>query len=146
VVAELRQRLEQDARIAADSASTRRHAANVDARAKEPREEPPIRQASKDEEPSKRQADKTFVGTLNLEVSKGSSALSKRFRELLSKVPGLEISVADDSAKDKTKIVAFASRPLPLLSILHQMTLVKGAVADDDGIRVSLQETDHWVG
>ena len=146
VVAELRQRLEQDARMAADTVSARRQTAANETRTKDIREEAPVRQPVREEEYSRRQADKTFVGTLNLEVSKGPPAMSKRFRESLSKVAGLEISVADDSAKDKTKIVAFASRPLPLLTILHQMTLVKSAVADDEGIRVALQDSDQWVG
>ena len=145
IVAELRQRLEQDARIA-ESVSNRRQAAAAEARTKDTREEPAGRPVAREDDYSKRHSDKAFVGTLNLEVSKGTAALSKRFRESLSKVAGLEISVADDSAKDKTKIVAFASRPLPLLNILHQMSLVKSAVADDDGVRVVLQETDQWLG
>jgi len=110
------------------------------------REQPAERSASKEDNAGKRHNDKTFVGTLNLDVDKGNPALSKRFKETLSRVPGLDISVADDSAKDKTRIVAFASRPLPLLNILHQMSLVKSAVADDEGIRVTLQESDRWVG
>ena len=61
-------------------------------------------------------------------------------------MPGLEISMTDDSSKDKVKIVAFASRPIPLLNILQQMSLVKSAVEEDNNIQVVLQDADRWIG
>jgi hypothetical protein len=90
--------------------------------------------------------EKTFVGTVNIEAHKNSLALSRRFKEALSKVPGLEISMADDSSKDKVKIVAYISRPLPLLNILQQMSIVKSATGDDNNIEIFLQDADRWIG
>lgn len=90
--------------------------------------------------------DKTFVGTLNLDVNKANPGLSRRFKESLSKVPGLEISLADDTARDRTRIVAFASRPILLLNILHQMSMVKSVVTDEESVKVVLQDADRWVG
>jgi hypothetical protein len=98
------------------------------------------------DESSKRQGEKSFVGTLNFDIEKGSAALYRRFKESLSRIPGLEISMADDSSKDKARIVAFASRPILLMNILHQMSLVRTATADKGTIEVVLQETDRWVG
>ena len=98
------------------------------------------------EDASKRQSDKSFVGTLNFEIDKGSAAVYRRFKEALSKVPGLEISLAEDSSKDKARIVAFASRPILLMNILHQMSLVKSVTAEKGTIEVMLQEADRWVG
>jgi hypothetical protein len=95
---------------------------------------------------NKRQGDRSFVGTLNFDIEKGSAALYRRFKEALSRIPGLEISMADDSSKDKARIVAFASRPILLMNILHQMSLVRTATADKGTIEVVLQETDRWVG
>lgn len=93
-----------------------------------------------------KQGDKTFVGTLNLDVNKTTPGLSRRFKESLSKVSGLEISLADDTARDRTRIVAFASRPILLLNILHQMSMVKSVVADEESVKVVLQDADRWVG
>ena len=42
--------------------------------------------------------------------------------------------------------MAFASRPILLMNILHQMSLVRTATADKGTIEVVLQETDRWVG
>jgi len=98
------------------------------------------------DESTKRQGEKSFVGTLNFDIEKGSAALYRRFKESLSRIPGLEISMADDSSKDKARIVAFASRPILLMNILHQMSLVRTATADKGTIEVVLQETDRWVG
>ncbi len=114
---------------------------------KEPTEPPPSKpQAKQQEDNSKKQGDKSFIGTINFEIDKGSAALYRRFKEAISRIPGLEISMSEDSSKDKAKIVAFASRPILLMNVLHQMSLVKSAVADKGTIEVALQETDRWVG
>jgi hypothetical protein len=110
------------------------------------REEKILKIPRKEERNTTKPGDKTFVGTLNIEAHKNSLALSRRFKESLSKVPGLEISMTDDSAKDKVKIVAFASRPIPLLNILQQMSLVKSAFEEDNNIQVVLQDADRWIG
>ena len=102
--------------------------------------------AKQPEDNSKKQADKSFVGTINFEIDKGSAALYRRFKEAIARIPGLEISMSEDSSKDKARIVAFASRPILVMNILHQMSLVKSAVADKGTIEVALQETDRWVG
>ena len=109
-------------------------------------EPPPSPRAARQEETGRRHADKSYVGTMNFDVYKGTAALSRRFKDALSKVPGLEISMADDASKEKLKIVAFANRPLQILSILHQMSIVKSVVADQDTIEVVLQEADRWIG
>jgi len=54
--------------------------------------------------------------------------------------------MAEDSSKDRAHIVAFASRSILLMNILHQMSLVKSAVAERGTIEVVLQEADRWVG
>jgi F0F1-type ATP synthase membrane subunit b/b' len=110
------------------------------------REDKNLKIPRKEERNITKPGDKTFVGTLNIEAHKNSLALSRRFKESLSKVPGLEISMTDDSAKDKVKIVAFASRPIPLLNILQQMSLVKSAFEEDNNIQVVLQDADRWIG
>ncbi len=111
------------------------------------REEKAVKVPRKEERSSSnRSSDKTFVGTINIEVHRGSLALSRRFKEAFSKVPGLEISMTDEAAKDKLKIVAFISKPLPLLNILQQMSLVKSATGENGQIEVVLQDTDRWVG
>ncbi len=110
------------------------------------RDEKNVKIPRREERNTSKPGDKTFVGTLNIEAHKNSLALSRRFKEALSKVPGLEISMADDSAKDKVKIVAFASKPMPLLNILQQMSLVKSAVEEDNNIQVVLQDADRWIG
>jgi hypothetical protein len=98
------------------------------------------------DEASKKQGEKSFVGTINFDIDKGNAALYRRFKEALSKVPGLEISMAEDSSKDRAHIVAFASRSILLMNILHQMSLVKSATAEKGTIEVVLQEADRWVG
>jgi len=110
------------------------------------REDKVVKVPRKEERNSTRTSDKTFVGTLNIEVHRGSLALSRRFKEALSKIPGLEISMTDEATKDKLKIVAFVSKPLPLLNILQQMSLVKSAVGENGQIEIVLQDTDRWVG
>jgi hypothetical protein len=105
-----------------------------------------VTSAPHSEEFPKKHSDKTFSGTINLEIEKGSSALLKRFKEALGKVPGLEISATDDYSKDKARIVAFASRPIILMNILNQMSLVKGVTADKSSIQIVLQDPDRWVG
>ena len=110
------------------------------------REEKGLKVPRKEDRGNTRTTDKTFVGTLNIDVHRGSLALSRRFKEAISKVPGLEISMTDEATKDKLKIVAFVSKPLPLLNILHQMSLVKSATGEDGQIEVILQDTDRWVG
>jgi hypothetical protein len=110
------------------------------------REEKNVKLPRKEERSNTRAPDKPFVGTLNIEVHRGSLALSRRFKEALSKVPGLEISMTDEASKDKLKIVAFVSKPLPLLNILQQMSLVKSAVGENGQIEIVLQDTDRWVG
>lgn len=102
--------------------------------------------AKQQEDSSKKQADKSFVGTISFEIDKGSAALYRRFKEAIARIPGLEISMSEDSSKDRARIVAFASRPILLMNILHQMSLVKSAVSDKGTIEVALQETDRWVG
>ncbi len=102
--------------------------------------------AKQQEDVSKKQADKSFVGTINFEIDKGSAALYRRFKEAIARIPGLEISMSEDSSKDKARIVAFASRPILLMNVLHQMSLVKSVVADKGTLEVALQETDRWVG
>jgi hypothetical protein len=110
------------------------------------RDDKNTRVARKEERSPTKPSDKTFVGTLNLEVHRGSLALSRRFKEALSKVPGLEISMTDEAAKDKLKIVAFVGKPIPLMNILQQMSLVKSVTVEDDYVEVILQDTDRWVG
>ena len=56
------------------------------------------------------------------------------------------MSPVDNDAKDKIRITVFASEPLPLLSMLNEMALVKSAVPDKDCIRVILEESDLWRG
>ncbi len=115
--------------------------------AKASSEQPATKGASKQQDDAaRRQGEKSFVGTLSFDIEKGSAALYRRFKEALSRIPGLEISMADDSSKDKARIVAFASRPILLMNILHQMSLVRTATADKGTIEVVLQETDRWVG
>jgi hypothetical protein len=101
---------------------------------------------TRSEEYSKKHNEKAFSGTINLEIEKGSSALLKRFKEALSKVPGLEISATDDYSKDRARVVAFASRPIILMNILNQMALVKSVVVDKSAIQIVLQDPDRWVG
>ncbi len=110
------------------------------------REEPVNRSQSSQEDPVKRQSEKTYVGTINIDVFRKNPVVSKRFRESLGKIPGFEISLVDDSAKDRAKIVAYANQPLPILNVLHQMSLVRSAIADEDTIKVVLQDSDAWVG
>jgi protein-tyrosine-phosphatase len=120
--------------------------ASETARNKQSREEASGRTGSKEDASSRKHADKTFVGTINFDIEKGSPAIFGRFREALSKVSGLEISMADDYSKDKARMVAFVNRPMPLLAALHQMSLVKSAVAEKGSIEIVLQDVDRWVG
>jgi F0F1-type ATP synthase membrane subunit b/b' len=90
--------------------------------------------------------DQPFLGTLALDVSPGGSELSERFQKRLSKIPNLDVSLVDNSAKEKTRITVFVNKPLPLLSILNELALVKSAVADIESIRVILDKSDPWRG
>ncbi len=111
------------------------------------REEKPAAAASSEEQQQQsKKVEKNFVGTLNLHVYKGTPALFRRFREALARVPGLEISMTDDFGKDRAKVVVFINRPMPLLGILQQMSLVKSAAGDGATIEVVLEEADRWVG
>jgi hypothetical protein len=111
----------------------------------EPAKNAPAPPVTSEESPRK-DGDKTFVGTINFEVEKGSGALFKRFKDALGKVNGLEISTADDYSKDRARLVAFASRPIILMNILRQMSLVKGISVEKGTVMVSLQDPDRWVG
>ena len=118
----------------------------IQAKSKTSREEPVIRPQPVREDPVRHQGEKTYVGTINFDVYRKNPALSKRFKEALAKVPGFEISLVDESAKDRAKIVAYANQPLPILNVLHQMSLVRSAMADEDTIKIVLHEGDTWVG
>lgn len=144
---DLKQGLEQPSRAGGDiSSSHQEEATVVPARVKTSREDPVNRIPTVREEPMKRQGEKSYVGTINLDIYRKNPAVSKRFRDALAKVPGFEISLVDDSGKDHTKVVAYANHPLPILNILHQMSLVRSAIADEDTIKIVLQEGDTWVG
>ncbi len=162
-VSDLKKKLEQDFAESIDLIDALKNGINVSDNPDEEKdtgddiEEPTLLQPTREEKAikvprkeerssSNRNSDKTFVGTINIEVHRGSLALSRRFKEAFSKVPGLEISMTDEAAKDKLKIVAFISKPLPLLNILQQMSLVKSATGENGQIEVVLQDTDRWVG
>ncbi len=113
---------------------------------KQLREEAAVRPAGREDSPPKKHNDKTFVGTINLDIEKGSPAIFVRFKDALSKVAGLEISMTDDYSKDKARVVAFAGKPIPLLATLHQMALVKSAVVEKGTVEIALQDVDRWIG
>jgi hypothetical protein len=144
---DLKQEIEQTSKTTRTTSSSQQEEPYTGpTRTKTSREEPVSRPQPAREEPVKRQGEKTYVGTINLDVYRKNPALSRRFKEAFAKVPGLEISLFDDSAKDRTKIVAYANHPLMILNVLHQMSLVRSAMADDDTIKVVLHEGDTWVG
>jgi hypothetical protein len=86
------------------------------------------------------------VGTIALEVYSKDPIQFERFQKYFSKIRNLEVSLVENTAKDKIKITVFVSEPLPLLSMLNEMALVKSAVPDKDCIRVVLEESDLWRG
>jgi F0F1-type ATP synthase membrane subunit b/b' len=143
----LKQEIEQASKTTRSTYSPQPEVSStLTARPKTSREETVTRPLPTREEPTRRQGEKTYVGTINIDVYRKNPALSKRFREALAKVPGFEISMVDDSAKDRTKIVAYANQPLPIMNVLHQMSMVRSAMADEDTIKVVLHEGDTWVG
>jgi ABC-type transporter Mla subunit MlaD len=94
----------------------------------------------------RRHADRTFVGPLKIELYNGNPGLYRRFSEGLAKTANLEISEIEDAIGDRMKMVVIAGQPLPLLSIISQMTFVRSAVADEDRLKVVLHQTDRWMG
>jgi hypothetical protein len=116
------------------------------ARTRLARDEAAVRTLPREDGSSKKHNDRAFVGTINLEVEKGSPAIFARFKDALSKVAGLEISMTEDLSKERARLVAFAGRPVPLLATLHQMSLVKTAIAEKGTIEVVLQDVDRWIG
>jgi hypothetical protein len=145
-LADLEQEIEQTVRTNHVVSPPQSEAPSATSTRKTNREEPESHARSTHEDTPKRQGEKTYVGTINIVVFRKNTVLSKRFREGLAKIPGFEISLVDESAKDHTKIVAYANQPLPILNVFHQMSLVRSAMADADSIRVVLQEGDTWVG
>jgi hypothetical protein len=143
----LRQEIEQASKTTGNTSSVRQEEpSNVQSKSKTNRDEIVTRTQPAREEPVRHQGEKTYVGTINFDVYRKNPALSKRFKEALTKVPGFEISLVDESAKDRAKIVAYANQPLPILNVLHQMSLVRSAMADEDTIKIVLHEGDTWVG
>ena len=57
--------------------------------------------AKQQDDATRRQSERSFVGTLNFDIEKGSAALYRRFKEALSRIPGLEISMAEDASRTK---------------------------------------------
>ncbi len=101
----------------------------------------------REERSNTKQTDKQFTGTINFEIVRSAPALTRRFREALAKIPGIEISMTDDSLKDRSRIVAFANRPVAIIETLLQMTLVKNVIAiQDSTLEIVLQDSDRWVG
>ncbi len=94
----------------------------------------------------RRHADRTFVGPLKIELYNGNPGLYRRFSEGLAKTANLEISQIEDAMGDRMRMVVVAGQPLPLLSIISQMTFVRSAVADEDRLKVVLHQTDRWMG
>jgi hypothetical protein len=117
-----------------------------------PPEPAPVREEKasrprREEHSANKQTDKTFVGTINFEIVRSAPALTRRFREALTKIQGVEISMTDDSLKDRCRIVTFANRPIAILDVLHQMALVKNAIIlQENTIEIVLQDSDRWVG
>ena len=144
---DLKQEIEQASKTTRNTYSSQPEVSStVTTRPKTSREETVTRPQPTREDSPRNQGEKTYVGTINIDVYRKNPALSKRFREALAKVPGFEISMVDDSAKDRTKIVAYANQPLPIMNVLHQMSMVRSVMADDDTIKIVLHEGDTWVG
>jgi len=94
---------------------------------------------------ARRHAERTFVGPLKIELYSGNPGLYRRFSEGLAKTANLEISQIEDAIGDRMRMVVVASQPVPLLSIISQMTFVRSAVADEDRLKVVLHQTDRWM-
>ncbi len=90
--------------------------------------------------------DKSFFGTVYLDMYSGGPALSERFQRSLSKIPNLEVSLVDKPTDEKTRITIFIGKPIPLLGILNQMQLVESVVRDKESIRVVLKNGNLWRG
>jgi dsDNA-specific endonuclease/ATPase MutS2 len=151
VVTEIRQKLEQ-ATKAAESKTEKeitRPAEPVKQSTAIPRDREKVAETTKaevHERSTERHNYEPIVGTMALDVSSKDSVQLERFQKYLTKIRNLEVSPLDNAAKGKIRITVFASEPLPLLSMLNEMALVKSAVPDKDCIRVILEESDLWRG
>ncbi|RLC60789.1 MAG: hypothetical protein DRI01_09630 [Chloroflexi bacterium] len=91
---------------------------------------------------------KLFVGTMELDIiPPGDSVSLERLQKRLSRIPGLELLLVNDSVAERTRVTVFIAKPLPLLRILKEMAPVRDAVKNEDGsIQVVLQASDGWIG
>ena len=84
--------------------------------------------------------DKLYVGTLELDITPpANSAQMERLQKCLWKVPGVQVLSVAGSAGKKTSVTVFTAKPLPILSILREMSTVKDAIQDDNNIQVVLE-------
>jgi hypothetical protein len=151
VITEIRHKLEQATKTAESKTEKEvtRPAEPVRQSAVAPRDREKVLEPAKtevNERPIERQNYEPAVGTITLDVYSKDPIQFERFQKYFTKIRNLEVSLVDNTIKDKIKITIFVSEPLPLLSMLNEMALVKSAVPDKDGIRVVLEESDLWRG
>ena len=151
VIAEAKRKLEQVTNVVAhDTEQESQHRGEpvgtvvAITQQKEEVTEPTIVESS-DSVSTKASDDKLFVGTLELSITPpGHPALLQRLQKCLSQIPGLEILLVNGPAGERTRVTIFIAKPIPLLHILKEMTLVKSAVKDKDGIQIVMQTSDGW--
>jgi hypothetical protein len=83
---------------------------------------------------------KLYHGTLELDIPPPVDSIHLgRFLKHLREVPDLQLLLVGDSAGKKTRVTVFIGKPLPLLSVLKEMTPVKSVVERENSIQVVLE-------
>ncbi|MFC1892488.1 hypothetical protein ACFLYR_00390 [Chloroflexota bacterium] len=84
--------------------------------------------------------DELYQGRVELEIAAPIDFVQMvKLQAHLYEVPDLGLVSVGGSATGETAIVVVADKPLPLLSILKQMPLIKGVVKKENNIQVALE-------
>lgn len=84
--------------------------------------------------------DKLYVGTLELDITPpANSAQMERLQKCLWKVPSVQVLSVAEFAGKKTSVSVFLAKPLPMLNILREMSVIAEAVQHGKNIQVVLE-------
>ncbi len=91
--------------------------------------------------------DKTFVGTVQFNITGGPNSASLRgLLEHLHRSYGIEVLSMKKLKNGMTKVDIIVRKPIPILKILKQMASVGDAFEAENNIQIELAVTPQWVG
>ena len=91
--------------------------------------------------------DKTFVGTVQFNITAGPNSASLRgLLEHLHRSYGIEVLSMKKLKNGMTRVDILARKPIPMLKILKQMASVSDAFEAENNIQIELAVAPQWVG